>query len=78
MDSREAKNRVQILFAKITGLVYNACRFKADRALAASGHSSVVEHLLAKEEVMGSNPIARSPTVEFCSTVVLKGDVAKW
>ncbi len=78
MDSREAKNRVQILFAKITGLVYNACRFKADRALAASGHSSVVERFLAKEKVTSSNLVARSPTAEFCSAVVLKGDVAKW
>ena len=29
-------------------------------AIAFSGRSSVVEHLLAKEKVMGSNPIARS------------------
>ena len=33
------------------------------------GRGSVVEHLLAKERVVGSNPIARS---------VFQGDVAKW
>jgi hypothetical protein len=38
------------------------------------GRGSVVEHLLAKERVVGSNPIARSVMVGSCS----RGDVAKW
>jgi hypothetical protein len=46
-------------FAKISQLVYNAGRFEANQGLAVRGCSSVVERLLAKEKVVGSNPIAR-------------------
>jgi hypothetical protein len=41
---------------------------------ATCGRGSVVEHLLAKERVVGSNPIARS----VLKRQVRRGDVAKW
>ena len=44
------------------------------------GRSSVVERLLAKEKVVGSNPIARSAqgTKPEYVPIVHYGDVAKW
>ena len=40
------------------------------------GRSSVVERLLAKEKVVGSNPIARSGKILL--EKAFYGDVAKW